>query len=185
MASYRYMRSFIEAPDPTILTFFRETTGRLSPGILESHLSGRSYVAGPTPTVADISMTGYLMFPSEEAGFDFARTHPATRAWLDRIAALPGWKAPLPPAAGQAPETISTREDVGWAKPTDRANAPPTACPPLRVCFCNGGHGAHLVPSPTLQGPRGNIMDIGFIGLARWASPWLAAHRGQTSTGRA
>jgi glutathione S-transferase len=34
------------------------------------------------------------MFPKEEAGFDFAKTHPATRAWLDRIAALPGWKSP-------------------------------------------------------------------------------------------
>jgi glutathione S-transferase len=93
MASYRYMRSFIEQPDPTIMTFFRKRLDDYL-SILENHLSGRSYVAGSVPTVADISMIGYLMFPKEEAGFDFARTHPATRAWLERIAALPGWKPP-------------------------------------------------------------------------------------------
>ena len=93
MTSYRYMRTFIEQPDPTIMTFFRKRLDDYL-GILENHLSGRSYVAGPMPTVADISMIGYLMFPKQEAGFDFAGTHPAIRAWLDRIAALPGWKAP-------------------------------------------------------------------------------------------
>jgi glutathione S-transferase len=93
MASYRYTRSFIEQPDPTIMTFFRK---RLEDylGILENHLSRRFYVAGSVPTVADISMIGYLMFPNEEAGFDLAKTHPAIRAWLGRIAALPGWKPP-------------------------------------------------------------------------------------------
>ena len=93
MASHRYMRTFIEAPDTTILTFFRKRLDDYL-GILENHLGQRNYVAGPGPTVADISMIGYLMFPNAEAGFDFARTHPAIRAWLDRIAALPGWKAP-------------------------------------------------------------------------------------------
>src|SRR5260370_7530754 len=44
------------------------------------------------------------------------------------------------------------------------------ACPPLRVCFCNGGHGANA-PLPTLQGLRGNIMDIGFIGLGKMGFP--------------
>src|ERR1700738_994607 len=75
MASYRFLRSFVEAPDPTIMTFFRKRLDDYI-GILENHLSRRSYVAGSTPTVADISMIGYLMFPKEEAGFDFARTHP-------------------------------------------------------------------------------------------------------------
>ena len=169
MASYRYMRSFIEQPDPTIMTFFRKRLDDYL-GILENHLSRRSYVAGSTPTVADISMIGYLMFPKEEAGFDFAKTHPAIRAWLDRIAAASRLESPLRPATGQAPETISSREDVGWAKPTDRANARPMACPPLRVCFCNGGHVANA-PLPTLQGLQGNIMDIGFIGLGKMGFP--------------
>jgi hypothetical protein len=39
-------------------------------------------------------MTGYLVFPKEESGYDLAVRHPAINAWLQRIAALPGWQAP-------------------------------------------------------------------------------------------
>src|SRR5436190_1770671 len=45
-------------------------------------------------------------------------------------------------------------EVVGWAKPTDRANARPvtgSACPPFRMTLLiDGGHGASA-PLPTLQ----------------------------------
>ena len=37
---------------------------------------------------------GYLLFPKEESGYDFSATHPALHAWLGRVAALPGWRAP-------------------------------------------------------------------------------------------
>ena len=37
-------------------------------------------------------MMAYLHYPADETGYDFAASHPAVRAWLDRIAALPGWK---------------------------------------------------------------------------------------------
>jgi glutathione S-transferase len=93
MASYRYMRTFIEQPDSTIVAFLRKRLDDYL-GILENHLRDRAFVAGPRPTVADISMIGYLLFPKEEAGFDFARTHPAIKAWLDRIATVPRWQAP-------------------------------------------------------------------------------------------
>ena len=46
------------------------------------------------PTIADISMTGYLYYPAEEFGFDIAKDHPAIGAWLERMKALPGWKHP-------------------------------------------------------------------------------------------
>ena len=49
---------------------------------------------GAEPTVADLSMTGYLVFPKHESGYDLAQTHPSIHAWLQRIAALPGWVAP-------------------------------------------------------------------------------------------
>ena len=39
-------------------------------------------------------MAGYLFFPAEESGYDFATTNPAVHAWLGRVAALPGWRAP-------------------------------------------------------------------------------------------
>jgi glutathione S-transferase len=44
--------------------------------------------------VADVSMMGYLFFPKQETGYDLATTHAAVHAWLSRIAALPGWRAP-------------------------------------------------------------------------------------------
>ena len=39
-------------------------------------------------------MMAYLSFPKHEAGYDLATSHPAVNAWLLRMAALPGWKAP-------------------------------------------------------------------------------------------
>jgi glutathione S-transferase len=61
-------------------------------GIVEKHLAGRNYIVGDRPTVADISMVGYLYF-TEETGID--RTiFPNINAWAARIAALPGWAHP-------------------------------------------------------------------------------------------
>jgi glutathione S-transferase len=63
-------------------------------GIAERHLQNRSFVVGDQPTIADVSMVGYLSFPVEESGYDLAASHPALHAWLRRVAALPGWRAP-------------------------------------------------------------------------------------------
>ena len=38
-------------------------------------------------------MMAYLSFPSDETGYDFATSHPAVHAWLQRLAALPGWRS--------------------------------------------------------------------------------------------
>jgi glutathione S-transferase len=46
-------------------------------------------------------MCGYLMFPVEESGFDLAARFPGIAAWLQRIAALPGWKPPYELLPGQ------------------------------------------------------------------------------------
>jgi glutathione S-transferase len=93
MAPYRFQRAFTPSPDPRVLSFLR---GRLDDflGIIEEHLSHQPFVVGNRPTVADLSMIGYLFFPTEESGYDFAESHPAVRAWLDRVASLPGWRAP-------------------------------------------------------------------------------------------
>lgn len=93
MASYRYQRAFTPAPDPQVLAYMR---GRIDDflGILERHVAARPFVAGDHPTVADLSMSGYLVFPKEESGYDLAASHPAVHGWLRRIAALPGWQAP-------------------------------------------------------------------------------------------
>ncbi len=93
MASYRYQRAFTPSPDPQVLTYMR---GRLDDflGIVERHVEGRAFFAGDRPTVADLSMSGYLVFPKEETGYDLAARYPAVHAWLQRIAALPAWQAP-------------------------------------------------------------------------------------------
>jgi glutathione S-transferase len=60
--------------------------------VLNTHLEGRKWVAGEAVTIADLSCCGYLFYP-EPFGFDRA-DWPNIAAWLDRISALPGWKAP-------------------------------------------------------------------------------------------
>lgn len=91
MATYRYYATFTPSPDPGMLAFFRKRLEDFL-GILETHVARTPFVAGHKPTIADISMIAYLHYPKEEHGFDFAQSHPAIRAWLDRVAALPGWQ---------------------------------------------------------------------------------------------
>lgn len=93
MATYRYMRAFTPSPDQVVLSFLRRRLDDFL-GILNAHLRDRAFVAADHATVADLSMTGYLCFPKHESGYDLAASHPAIDAWLKRIAALPGWRAP-------------------------------------------------------------------------------------------
>jgi glutathione S-transferase len=92
MATYRFLRAFTPSPDPHVLTFLRKRLDDFL-SILEAHLQRNAFAIGPRPTIADISMQAYLSYPASETGYDFAASHPAVRAWLDRIAALPGWKS--------------------------------------------------------------------------------------------
>jgi glutathione S-transferase len=66
--------------------------GNLS--IVEKRLQNKPFLVGGRPTIADVSLVGYLYYPAEEFGFDVAREHPAIGAWLERMRALPGWKHP-------------------------------------------------------------------------------------------
>ena len=100
MATYRYNRAFTPSSDPVVLEFMRRRIDDYL-SILEAHLQDQPFAAGERPTIADLSMTGYLCFPKHEAGYDLAATHPAITAWLARIAALPGWRAPYDLLPGQ------------------------------------------------------------------------------------
>ena len=82
-----------DAPDAAVLAFMRRRLDDFL-GILDGHLQDRSFVIGDRPTIADISLMAYLSFPANEAGYDFAVSHPAVSAWLSRMASLPGWQAP-------------------------------------------------------------------------------------------
>jgi glutathione S-transferase len=60
--------------------------------VLDAALAGKEWLATDAPTIADLACCGYLYYP-EPFGFD--RTQfPNIDRWLDRIAALPGWKHP-------------------------------------------------------------------------------------------
>src|SRR3984893_491496 len=93
MATYRFLRAFTPSPNPHVLTFMRRRLDDFL-GIIEEHLGHQPFVVGDRPTVADVSMVGYLFFPGEESGFDLAASNPAVHAWLGRIASLKGWRAP-------------------------------------------------------------------------------------------
>ncbi|MDB5753958.1 MAG: Maleylacetoacetate isomerase/Glutathione S-transferase [Massilia sp.] len=58
---------------------------------LDDELSdGRAFIMDGTPSIADISLCGYMYWP-EQANV----TMPANvQGWLDRISALPGWRHP-------------------------------------------------------------------------------------------
>jgi glutathione S-transferase len=94
LATYRFLRSLApQAPAPNVLAFLK---GRFeaAAAILDKHLSGGTFIAGDKPTIADFSVAGYVYYPIEEHGYDWAKTHPGIHAWTERMRALPGWKGP-------------------------------------------------------------------------------------------
>ena len=94
LGAFRFLKNFAPAaPDPAVLAFLK---GRIdgSLAIVNKRLEKSPYLVGDKPTIADISMVGYLYYPAEEFGFDIAREHPAIAAWLGRMKALPGWQHP-------------------------------------------------------------------------------------------
>ncbi|MBM9594640.1 glutathione S-transferase family protein [Roseitranquillus sediminis] len=105
----RFNRNFlpVEKRDEAVSAFL-EMRLRSALAVLDARLDGRDWLAAPEPTVADFSCCGYLYYP-EPYGFDRA-AYPAIDAWLDRIAALPGWKHPY---------------DLMPGRPSDREGARP------------------------------------------------------------
>jgi glutathione S-transferase len=94
LGPYRFLRNFAKpAGDPAAMAFLK---GRIdnSLRILDGRLARAPFVIGDHPTIADISLVGYLYYPAEEFGFDIAATYPNIAAWLERMKALPGWANP-------------------------------------------------------------------------------------------
>jgi glutathione S-transferase len=76
----------------TPVTEFLRTRALRAFAIVEKHLGRQPFIVGDRPTIADISMVGYLFHP-EETGIDRA-SFPNIDAWTGRIRALPGWAGP-------------------------------------------------------------------------------------------
>lgn len=91
VATYRFLLRFAKTGETPVTDFLK---GRMKSAlkVLDGHLSDRDFVAADRPTIADISLSGYLFWPDEfDVAFD---DYPAIGAWLKRIEALPGWVHP-------------------------------------------------------------------------------------------
>jgi glutathione S-transferase len=91
IATLRFLLHFMETGETPVTQFLRgRVLGAL--GILNRHLEGRRFALFERPTIADLSMCGYLYWP-DEFGLSWAE-HPHIAAWLERIKGLPGWEHP-------------------------------------------------------------------------------------------
>lgn len=89
----RFLKNFLPAEKrPAEVIAFAEGRTKAAYAVLDSHLAARDWIVGQGPTIADLSCCSYLYYPEP---FGFARADwPHIDRWLDRIAALPGWKHP-------------------------------------------------------------------------------------------
>ena len=79
----------------------RQRRGRDALATLERGLAGREWLVGETYSVADLAVYGYVHVAGD-ADLSLAE-HPAVEAWVERVAAQPGFEeglAPMPPHAG-------------------------------------------------------------------------------------
>ena len=94
LASWRYMKAFAAAePDPGVAQWLQSRIASAFE-IVEKQLMQRAFIAGDAPTIADMSLCGYLYYPADETGIDIAARYPAMFTWLGRLKELPGWTAP-------------------------------------------------------------------------------------------
>ena len=61
-------------------------------GVMERYLGDRQFFVGDRPTVADVALYAYPRI-CHEGGYDL-KNYPTVRAWMDRVAALPGYVPP-------------------------------------------------------------------------------------------
>ena len=93
-ASYRFLKAFgPRAPDPAVMDWLHNRLDAAF-AILDKHLATRSFVVAEQPTIADLSICGYLFYPVEESGYAVAERFAHVGRWLDRVRALPGWADP-------------------------------------------------------------------------------------------
>jgi glutathione S-transferase len=91
IGTLRFLIRFMKTGETPVTEFLRgRVLGAL--GILNDHLEGRPFALFERPTIADVSMCGYLYWP-DEFGVTWA-DYPYIGAWLQRIQALPGWVHP-------------------------------------------------------------------------------------------
>jgi glutathione S-transferase len=78
----------------------RQRRARDAMATLERALAGTDFLVGGTYTVADLSLYGYV-HAADDAGVALA-DYPAVAAWVQRVAALPGFEEGLAPMPAHA-----------------------------------------------------------------------------------
>ena len=91
IAPLRFLRTYTDQGENDV-TAFLHTRAAVALEILENRVAKSDFVVGKEPTIADISLCGYLFWP-DETGFNWS-DYPAIGAWLERIKSLPGWVHP-------------------------------------------------------------------------------------------
>ena len=91
IATLRYLRNFTDQGENQV-TAFLEARTIAAIKTLNRHLDQQSFVLGDRPTIADLSLCGYLYYENE-LGFELDQFEAVT-TWLARIRALPGWQHP-------------------------------------------------------------------------------------------
>ena len=91
LATLRYLIQFAKTGETPVTEFMR-ARAITALKIVDAHLAERAFIIGKRPTIADLSMVGYLYY-GEELSVPL-EPHVNVLKWLDRVQALPGWKHP-------------------------------------------------------------------------------------------
>jgi glutathione S-transferase len=91
VATLRFLMQFAASPDPAVIEFLKARV-KTALSVLDAHLSSQAFAIGERPTIADLSMCGYL-FWNDEFGVDWA-SYPHVGRWLASVQRLPGWVHP-------------------------------------------------------------------------------------------
>ena len=90
-ATLRFLYGLKRTGETPVTQFLRERA-TAAYRVVDQHLSDTPFLVSARPTIADLSLAGYVYMP-EETGMrhdDF----PHIAAWKDRLRNLPGWKHP-------------------------------------------------------------------------------------------
>jgi glutathione S-transferase len=87
VAVARFWLTHAVAHEPEALAE-RQEGGYRALDALERGLADREFLVGGRYSIADVALYAYTHV-ADEGGFDLAR-YPATRTWLERVAAQPG-----------------------------------------------------------------------------------------------
>jgi glutathione S-transferase len=91
LATLRFLTQFTSTGETPVTEFLRaRATNAIK--IADAHLAHNPFLLGKRPTIADLSMCGYLFYGEELTVALDPYTHLLN--WMDRIRSLPGWKHP-------------------------------------------------------------------------------------------